>query len=66
MSDYSNLQIIVVSDGYRMYKEDGTDDFLEVRKNQPVRSINALYITEGDYIKLKQNLVDGIHNDKNA
>lgn len=46
--------VIVVHEGHRFYKEDGTDDYLEVTAGNAVRSGNAIYMVESDYIKTKE------------
>ena len=47
------VNVIVVRSGYRLYQEDGTDRFLEVKDGQAVHSMTSVYVTENDYSKLK-------------
>jgi hypothetical protein len=53
MNTFTGTDIIVVHSGHRLYKEDGSDQFLEVLEGQAVRSGNCIYMVESDYIKLK-------------
>lgn len=53
MDTFAATDVIVVHSGHRLYKEDGTDDFLEVLEGQAVRSGNCIYMVESDYIKMK-------------
>ena len=64
MSDVLGTNIIVVQSGHRLYKEDGTDDFLEVVEGQSVRSLNTIYIVEQDYFRLKRYIDN--QGDENA
>ena len=54
MNSLTGTEIIVVQSGHRLYKEDGTDEFLEVLEGQAVKSYNKIYMVEEDYIRLKQ------------
>lgn len=47
------VNVIVVRSGYRLYQEDGTDRFLEVKDGQAVHSATSIYVTENDYTKTK-------------
>lgn len=49
----SGMNVIVVQSGHRLYQEDGTDRFLEVKDGQAVHSATSIYVTENDYSKLK-------------
>lgn len=48
------MNVIVVHEGHRFYKEDGTDDYLEVTAGNAVRSGHSIYMVESDYIKTKE------------
>jgi len=50
----TETNIIVVHEGHRFYKEDGTDDFIEVTPGNAVQSGNNVYVVESDYNKIKQ------------
>ena len=54
MNTITGTQIYVVQSGHRLYKEDGSDEFLEVLEGQAVKSMNGIYMVEQDYIRLKQ------------
>lgn len=51
---FTGTQIYVVQSGHRLYKEDGSDEFLEVLEGQAVKSMNGIYMVEQDYARLKQ------------
>jgi hypothetical protein len=50
----TGTHIYVVQSGHRLYKEDGTDAYLEVHEGQAVKSMNGIYMVEQDYARLKQ------------
>ena len=54
MNSFTGTQIYVVQSGHRLYKEDGSDDFLEVLEGQAVDSLSGIYMVEEDYARLKQ------------
>ena len=50
----TGTHVYVVPSGHRLYKEDGSDEFLEVLEGQAVKSMNGIYMVEQDYARLKQ------------
>lgn len=50
----TGTQIYVVQSGHRLYKDDGSDEYLEVLEGQAVTSMNGIYVVEQDYARLKQ------------
>lgn len=50
----TNMKVFVVKEGFKLYKEDGTDDYLEVSKGQAVTNMNSIYVVEEDYAFLKE------------
>lgn len=58
LNGFSSTDIIVVNTGHRLYKEDGTDDFLEVTAGNAVTSGRKIYMVESDFHQLKHHLGD--------
>jgi hypothetical protein len=58
---FGGVHVNVVKSGHRLYKEDGTDDFLEVLEGQIVMSMNAIYMVEADYARMKEKMGEQIH-----
>lgn len=55
-NEFKSTNIIVVRSGHRLYKEDGTDNFLEVTQGNSVFSGRNIYMVEEDYQKLATKL----------
>lgn len=57
MGLFTATNVVVVHSGHWLYKEDGTDSFLEVIEGQAVRSGNCIYVVESDYNKTNDWLI---------